>query len=152
MAVTNKNNRFGRTVRHARPHNPGARVPAPARASRCRFHPSEGASYRCGSVCGAKASPPLYRPSAGAPLLLPLNSPDLSPTLPRPLANSSLTLLAVGFDDTERPVVGWRDGVREQQEIDPTGRRRAPALSAGEGSPAGPLYAPRSARISLPDH
>src|SRR5450631_3515459 len=66
-------------------------------------------------------------------------------------ANRSLTLSAVGSGDTEQPVVGWRDGVGEQK-IYSSGRRRAPALPAGEGSSAWPLHAPGPARVSLPDH
>jgi hypothetical protein len=39
------------------------------------------------------------------------NWPSPLPTLRATAANSSLTLPAVGFGDTEMPVVGWRDGV-----------------------------------------
>src|SRR6266403_584427 len=43
------------------------------------------------------------------------------------------------------------DGVSAQK-IDCSGRRRATAFSAGEGSSVGALYAAGPARISMPDH
>src|SRR5271169_3062040 len=67
------------------------------------------------------------------------------------IANGSLTLLAVGSDDTESRWSGGEDGVGEQ-EIGASVRRRATALPASEGPSAWALHAARSARISLPDH
>src|SRR6266481_8525426 len=73
------------------------------------------------------------------------------PLLRATAANPSLTLPAVGSDGTGKRLFGGEDGVSAKK-TDPSGLPGATALSAREGAPARPLYAPGPARISLPDH
>src|SRR6266849_9538549 len=71
--------------------------------------------------------------------------------LPRATANPSLTLPAVGSEDTGKRLLGGEDGVSAKT-TDSPGLPGATELSAGEGASARPLHAPGPARISLPDH
>ncbi len=75
------------------------------------------------------------------------------PTLRATRDNDSLTLLAVGSDDTEKPVVGWRRWRWRIEKRFSSGRRGTTALPAGlKVHLLGRLYAAGPARISLPDY